>query len=422
MDLPSLERLPLLRDLQQCLEVWSGRRGQARLSEDPLEPLPPGRLEALRQRVGELEVPPPLVSDVGAALREAVQAWRADSQAPNVLIVLSRPVEPMAPVIEAVLADWKDGEIPCRTLLPCRRRPADPAAVPRMLTAALETAPSSAAGDGESAPLGSATSTEPLLLSLPNLDQCFLRCIDGWSGIERLRQVILERRDRFWLLGCNRWAWKFLDHVSQFSSYFPNATTLPALDGEALRQWLAPVAEDLGLEPPDAEGTPDRHRRGNDHGGDDRGTSDPERTDHWDLLADAAEGSHRIGAELWLASLRRKPPKEESGEKEVEKEGEEPGEEEEEELVAARPFLPDLPALTDEDRYLLHSLLIHGSQRRSHLAYGLGMPSHRLQPRIQWLLAEGVLQDTAGELGVRACHYPNLLRQLADNNFFTGEI
>jgi hypothetical protein len=397
MDLPALERVPLLRDLRQCLELWSGRRGKASLSEDPLEPLPPGRIEALRQRVGQLEVPAPLVSGVGKALREAVQAWRADPQAPNVLIVLSRPVEPMNPVIEAVLADWNDQEVPCRTLLPCRRRPADPAAAPRMLMSALE------------APPGSAASAEPLLLSLPNLDQCFLRCIDGWSGIERLRQVILERRDRFWLLGCNRWAWKFLDHVSQFSSYFPDATRLPDLDGEALCQWLAPVVEELGLEPTAAEEQPDHHSHAEGQGSDDGRTNEPGRSAHWDLLADVAGGSHRIAAELWLASLRRRPPEEDSEEKPAE-------------LVAARPFLPDLPALTDEDRYLLHSLLIHGSQRRSHLAYGLGMPSHRLQPRIQWLLAEGVLQDTAGELGVRACHYPSLLRQLADNNFFTGEI
>ncbi|SBO42263.1 hypothetical protein [Cyanobium sp. NIES-981] len=398
MDLPALDRVPLLRDLQQCLQVWSGRRSQAGFSEDPLEPLPPGQIEALRRRVGELEVPAPLESGVGAALREAVQAWRADPQAPNVLIVLSRPVEPMDPVIEAVLADWQDGEIPCRTLLPCRRRPADPAAVPRMLTGALEMPP-----------LGSAASTEPRLLSLPNLDQCFLRCIDGWSGIERLRQVILEQRERFWLLGCNRWAWKFLDHVSQFSSYFPDATPLPPLDGEALRQWLAPLVKDLGLDSPEAEGQPDPPSDADGPGGDGGGNGEAERADHWDLLADLAGGSHRIGAELWLASLRRRPTKEGTGEG--------PGE-----LVATRPFLPELPALTDEDRYLLHSLLIHGSQRRSHLAYGLGMPSHRLQPRIQWLLAEGVLQDTAGELGVRACHYPSVLRQLADNNFFTGEI
>ena len=158
---------------------------------------------------------------------------------------------PVAPVIEAVLADWDDPSLACRALLPCRHRPVDPLAVSRMLTAALE------------GPLPSAAATgDPVLLCLANLDQCFLRCIDGWSGIERLRQVALERRDRFWLLGCNSWAWRFLDHVSQISSCFPDALTLPPLDGAALREWLSPVAADLELEQtagslPDGSGADD---------------------------------------------------------------------------------------------------------------------------------------------------------------------
>ena len=153
------------------------------------------------------------------------------------MILLSRPVAPVAPVIEAALADWEDPSLACRALLPCRHRPVDPLAVSRMLTAALEGPLPSAAAAGD-----------PVLLCLANLDQCFLRCIDGWSGIERLRQVAQERRDRFWLLGCNSWAWTFLDHVSQISSYFPDAMTLPPLDGAALREWLSPVASDLELE------------------------------------------------------------------------------------------------------------------------------------------------------------------------------
>ena len=83
--------------------------------------------------------------------------------------------------------------------------------------------------------------------------------------------------------------------------------------------------------------------------------------------------------------------------------------------------MPDLPTLTDEDRYLLHSLLIHGTMRRDHLAFGLGLPSHRLQPRIHWLLGEGLIETAAGELSVRPSHFPCLVKELTDNNFFTGE-
>lgn len=249
-----------------------------------------------------------------------------------------------------------------------------------MLIAALDGSPPPAVDTGE-----------PVLLSLPNLDQCFLRCIGGWSGIERLRQVILERRDRFWLLGCNRWAWRFLDHVSQISSYFPDARSLPPLDGPQLRQWLAPLVSGVGLEQVDAGGQPSPEV-----------DQDPE-ADQWSQLAALAGGGPRIAAILWLESLRLESDSDGA------------------EVRQVRPALPDLPSLTDEDRYLLHSLLIHGTMDLEHLAFGLGLPSHRLQPHIHCFLGEGLIEAKASELCVRPSHYPGLVKVLADNNFFTGE-
>ncbi len=288
------------------------------------------------------------------------------------LIVLSRPVEPIAPLIEAVLSGWNDPAMAGHALLPCRKRPVDPEAVPLMLKAVLEGSLPPGRCDDEKA-----------LLSLPNLEQCFLRSIDGWGGIDRLRQVALERRDRFWLLGCNSWAWKFLDHVSQISSYFPEARILPAVEGAALRDWLAPVATDLA--PAGSAGQ----------------EADAEL---WCQLAELGAGCSRIAAELWVRGLRLDP----DGGSQT--------------LRQVRPSLPDLPSLIDDDRYLLHSLLIHGTMRRNHLAFGLGLPSHRLQPRIQWLLGEGLITESAGELSVRPSHYPCLVKELASNNFFTGDL
>ncbi len=375
--------LPLLDSVRARLDSWFVHH-KSQLADDPLEPLPRERRLALQRRIAALEVPTPLLDFVREALRDAVTAWRSDPEAPNVMILLSRPVAPVAPVIEAVLADWDDPSLACRALLPCRHRPVDPLAVSRMLTAALE------------GPLPSAAATgDPVLLCLANLDQCFLRCIDGWSGIERLRQVALERRDRFWLLGCNSWAWTFLDHVSQISSCFPDALTLPPLDGTALREWLSPVAADLELEQT-AGSLPDGSGAG-DPAGDDAEAA------LWSQLAELSDGSSRIAAALWLDSLH--PAKDgDAGA-----------------LRQMRPALPDLPSLGDEDRYLLHSLLIHGTMRREHLAFGLGRPSHRLQPRIHWLLDEGLIEESAGELSVRPSPYPSLVKELANNNFFTGE-
>lgn len=371
--------LPLLEALQTGLDSWFAR-STSELADDPLRPLPGERSVALQKQIAALGVPLPLRAFVGEALREAVAAWRSDPEAPNVLIVLSRPVEPVSALIEAVLAERDPPFSARQALLPSHRRPVDPDAVPRMLIAALDGSQPPALDTGE-----------PVLLSLPNLDQCFLRCIGGWSGIERLRQVILERRDRFWLLGCNRWAWRFLDHVSQISSYFPDARSLPALDGPQLRQWLTPLASGLGLQQSASGGHPSTDA-----------DEDPE-VDQWSQLAALAGGGPRIAAALWLESLRLESDSDGA------------------EMRQVRPALPDLPSLTDVDRYILHSLLIHGTMRSEHLAFGLGLPSHRLQPRIHWLLGEGLIEAKAGELSVQPSHYPGLVKALDDNNFFTGE-
>lgn len=375
--------ITLLDNLLTGLDDWFERK-KSRLDDDSEVLLPCERSITLRQQVAALDVPAPLLSFVRDELKEAIATWRSDPDAANVMVVLSRPVEPVAPVIEATLSGGNGPFDGYHTLLPCHHRPTDPSAIPLMLTSALDEALAPIEDDGE-----------VVIESLPNLDQCFLRCIDGWSGIERLREVMLEHRNRFWLVGCNSWAWRFLDHVGQISSYFPEARTLPALNGADLREWLAPVTNDLGLNQTDAS-PPDHHESS------DEGANDTE-PDQWIQLSELSCGSYRIASELWLGGLRVDPD-DESGR-----------------VRQSRPALPDLPSLTDEDRYLLHSLLIHGTMSRSHLAFGLGLPSHRLEPRIHWLLAEGVLQDSAGELSVMPGHYPCLVKELANSNHFTGE-
>ncbi|MBC1260861.1 hypothetical protein FQK07_06160 [Synechococcus sp. BSF8S] len=372
-----------LDNLLTGLDAWYERK-KSRLDDDSEVLLPRERSIALRQQVAARDVPAPLLSFVRDELKEAIATWLSDPDAANVMVVLSRPVEPIAPVIEATLSGGNGLFDSYHTLLPCQHRPTDPSAIPLMLTSALDEALPPVADDGE-----------VVIQSLPNLDQCFLRCIDGWSGIERLREVMLEHRNRFWLVGCNSWAWRFLDHVSQISSYFPEARTLPALNGAELREWLAPVANDLGLNQTDAS-PPDHHESSGE------GANDTE-PDQWIQLFELSCGSYRIASELWLGGLRLDPD-DEGGK-----------------VRQSRPALPDLPSLKDEDRYLLHSLLIHGTMRRSHLAFGLGLPSHRLEPRIHRLLAEGVLQDSAGELSVMPAHYPCLVKELVNSNHFTGE-
>jgi hypothetical protein len=58
---------------------------------------------------------------------------------------------------------------------------------------------------------------------------------------------------------------------------------------------------------------------------------------------------------------------------------------------------------------------------RAHLAFSLGQQESQIQPRIQWLLRQGVLERSDGVLAVQSLHYAKLKAELANNNFFVGE-
>ena len=81
---------------------------------------------------------------------------------------------------------------------------------------------------------------------LPELTQCFVRCIEGLEGVLYLRKEILKDCDRFWIVGCNHWAWEYLSYVCQINAYFDRTVALPELTGYDLFAWLAPVRRQLG--------------------------------------------------------------------------------------------------------------------------------------------------------------------------------
>lgn len=250
--------------------------------------------------------------------------------------------------------------------------------------------------------------TRRFLVIIPSLEQCFLRCIDGWDGIEYLRDTIIPSRACFWVIGCNTWAWQFLDVVCQTSAYFNRVQQLPPLDGEDIQDWLATVADSVlehcaSTENPVASDLSDL---------DDEG-----QRSYWEAIAKEACHHDAVAARLWLSSLRM--PKDVLEGKEV------PTLTLEQhaltDLGVCRSqrhiSLPSLPSLSNLDRYLLYSLLIHGAMSRSHLSLSLGEPESQLQSHVQRLLREGVLESRRGLLSVQAIYYEALRSELSNNNF-----
>jgi hypothetical protein len=235
------------------------------------------------------------------------------------------------------------------------------------------------------------------LIIIPALDHCSLRCIGGWEGVDFLRNVITQHQNCFWVIGSSHWAWNFLDFVSQISAYFYQITPLPQLDGEALKQWLNPLVEttvksDVVDNPEDTENL---------------------SAAYWQALASQSAGVSSIAAHLWLNSLRiadDRPPEEINLAEETDLA-----------LRQTKPTLPSLPSLTGSDRYLIHSLLIHGEMTATHLALSLGEAESQILGPIQSLLRQGIFLDHHSILSIHPAHYIRLKTELTSNNFFVGD-
>jgi hypothetical protein len=231
------------------------------------------------------------------------------------------------------------------------------------------------------------TSSNTKIIIIPNLEQCFLRCIGGWDAIIWLREHIVNTPHCFWLLGCNNWSWVFLDYVCQINAYLGTKVNLPHLNADQLQDWFKPVVESF---------IPEEKENSSSF--------------FWQTLATLAEGKTEVAMPLWLQSIQILMD-EEATEKT----------EESMRLKLITPTLPKLKSLSAEDRYILHSLLLHGIMSRSSLALSLGEKEETIQAKVQLLLRDHLLQQKNSLLRVTPLYYPKIKQELSQNNFLIGE-
>ena len=207
-----------------------------------------------------------------------------------------------------------------------------------------------------------------------------------------------------WLIGCNSWAWAFLDRVCLISAYFSQVMMLPKLEADALEKWLVPFTQKLT------------------QGRDQDTTAIALGENYWQNLASLAVGGGTVASELWLRSLRFR---EDNLPKDIDLESLNGYADEWQDwhlpLRLVNPILPSLASLEMSDYYLLHALLIHGSISRDLLALSLGETESQVQAQVQKLLRSDILQQTQQGLSVRPAHYPKLKTELSSNNFLIGD-
>ncbi|MEO1093454.1 MAG: hypothetical protein AAFX01_00970 [Cyanobacteria bacterium J06638_28] len=388
-----------IRSFLQALPIGLAKTPAAAPSED-LANVPSGILDDLSKQVKKLPVPQPYQVAIREAFTEALRAWQADPELEaNSLVVLSQPDEAIAPILKASFQK----DIPNCNLqyfLSGYQRPPDPLTILEHLQRELKP---DAIDDSETL---SASVTEadiqedmPTVIVIPSLEQCFLRCIQGWEGIEYLQTFAAQDRSIFWVFGCNHWAWAFLEKVCQIDAYLEKAISLPKLSGEDLKTWLA-VLVDTPLDISVADCPEVRVDEG--------------KSEYWNVLTDQAEGSKMTAIRLWLQSLRIRSD-------DLAEEGAVMTDVDKVILQQTKPASLELMSLGVTDRYLLHSLLIHGEMTRSHLALSLGEAERTIRSRVQVLQREGIIIRQGRRLSIHPAYYPKLRSEMQNNNFLVGK-
>jgi hypothetical protein len=390
------------RSLFNQLQHWFSQ-AQTSDAEEVLTELPFTWKRKIRQQTEDLGVPEVYRTTVRETLEEAIAIWQATPDAANSLVILGSPVQSTEHIFDACFADWQPDVERQADPIPWSMRPEDALAIADYLQQALEDF-QEVRGEAEPATEPDQLDNRQTLIILPRLEQCFLRCIQGWQGIEYLRDQIGKSPDTFWLIGCNAWAWTYLNRVCQIGAYFNQVTPLPALSDSDLEQWLTPLVKTLDYELEEGKQT--------------ISISDS----YWRDLASLSIGGEQVAVELWLRSLkfREKDLPSDINSKELNSYSSE-WQDWQLPLQLINPVLPGLASLEMSDYYLLHSLLLHGGMTRHHLALSLGEAESVVQAQVQRLLSNGIIQQTQDWLCLQPTHYPRLKTELSNNNFLVGE-
>jgi hypothetical protein len=406
-----------LQSFWHWLETWFSQAQQSNGEEQPQRP-PTAVTALIHQRLQTLPPPQMQIEAMRNQAEHAIKTWQTRREAENSLVFLSSPVEPIETLARASFEAWLPTTEPPVTLcwpFETDQRCRDALAIPALLHNHLD--PDKARESEEAIPTPEVADDNNHNLDkrrevvvIPALELYFLRCIQGWEGIEYLQNLITQDRSRFWILGCNTWGWTFLDRVCRIGAYLEQVTPLPPMTGDDLQSWLRPIAQDIitPVEPEDSEAPQ---------------TFGSES--YWNALAGLSSGISTTAAGLWTRSHRL--PQGMAAQLEDLELGEVNSleallQQVPLQLDLVKPTLPGLMSLEALDRYLLHALLIHRRITRDQLSQSMGETERLVRSRLQVLRREGVILQSGDEVRVNPIHYPKLRSELSNNNYLIGEV
>jgi hypothetical protein len=376
---------------------------EAKIKQKHLQKLPSAQIISLSEKIDSLPIPYSYLKSVKFQLSQAITRWQEEENAPNSLVVLGSSIEPFAQIFNEVLADWQQKDNLLLKSLSWSSRPADYSTIKFQLSQEINSSQDL---------LGN---SRHFVFIIPDLNWCFLRCVDGLDTIEYLQGLLFTDRSQFWLIGCNISTWEYLDVIGNFSHYFQQTFHLPKLKAIEIKEWLTPITDTLEF----------RFSEYEDNQSDENDLTD-ENEDNWESLSQKSFFQHlatislglsHVASRLWLLSLGME---EEETSKE-QKQGDKQANDSAPHIILQKTVLPNLPQLTKDDLYLLFSLGLHGKMTLSELTISLGEEEIKVQNQVQILCNSGVVEHRNKLLTINPAYYPQIQKYLSRNNFFLGD-
>jgi hypothetical protein len=247
---------------------------------------------------------------------------------------------------------------------------------------------------------------------LPSLERCYLRHADGLTVVRKFFERALSGRLGFGLVGCDSWAWSFLQKVW----FFPQAEviTLQAFDSDRLKVYFGELA---------LSSVPGPLRfRDSDSGKDVLPASDTEKgaisatSSFLKQLAAQSRGIIGIAWTYWRDSLYVEPD---------ETENPEPHEETDEHSIPKNTIWlraglkePTIPAGPNHDMaFVLHCLLLHNGLPLNLLVKLLPMSQGVITSTLLLLESANLVEEHNNVWRVSALGYPTVRQFLKNNDY-----
>ncbi|MEM8505602.1 MAG: winged helix-turn-helix transcriptional regulator [Cyanobacteria bacterium P01_D01_bin.1] len=412
--------------------------------EESLTNLPEEISKQLEAAVNNLTANSHETQAVLEPLEDAIAQWIENPNgANNSIVILAQPVSPVSLILGESLSQLKIKEkrqLDIK-LIDWVERPPHSNSIRGKLEDQLDIAELDRSQEEQ-------YSAEQITI-VPNLCWCFLRSAQGLNGIDYIQDSVMNNNAQFVVLGCGQIGWEYLKSTLKFHAYCDQVVHLPELTGKQLQEWIEPILSQFDVQFSDAAlhkriGDPnqleDIHlsiekpfetiseitqeatataksslrsvKEALEGGYDDSNDETSPKREYFDRLADISDGVSIVALQLFIRSLCYRKVIDPT-----QKDMRETDEASNNQIVARLPKLPPLPDLSQNDLYLLYSLMLHGDLTIRSLAESLGDSTQVVNNQVQMLRNEGIIEQKNGVIKANPIHYPRLRKELANNNF-----